>query len=248
MAKETKGKIRVHAGTEVLSRAAAGVFAQAARKCITPKGGRLLVALSGGRTPLRAYELLSQPPYRDMVRWDKTHVFWGDERCVPKDDPQNNARAAMHALLDHVPIPRSHIHPIPTEMPPEEAAETYEATLRQFFPEGPPRFDLIFLGLGKDGHTASLFPQTPILDERTRWVKEVFPTEQKIPRVSLTVPVLIEASTVVFLVQGAEKSSALKEVLEGPYRPHEFPAQLIRPKHGELIWLVDEEAARELQE
>jgi 6-phosphogluconolactonase len=247
MAEENKGKIRLHAGAEVLSRAAAGVFAQIARKCITPKGGRFVVALSGGHTPLRAYQLLSQPPYRDLVRWDKTHVFWGDERCVPKEDPRNNARAAMQALLDHVPVPRGHIHPIPTELPPEKAAEAYERLLREFFRDGPPHFDLIFLGLGEDGHTASLFPNTTILEERTRWVKEVFPKEQDIPRVSLTVPVLVEASSVVFLVQGAEKSRAVKEVLEGEYRPNEFPAQLIRPTRGELIWLVDEKAAQELQ-
>lgn len=247
MTQETKGKIRVHGGMEVLSRAAAGVFAQIARKCMTPKGGRFVVALSGGHTPLRAYQLLSQPPYRDLVRWDKTHVFWGDERCVPKDDPRNNARAAMQALLDHVPVPRGHIHPIPTELPPEKAAEKYEATLREFFHDGSPRFDLIFLGLGEDGHTASLFPNTPILEERTRWVKEAFVAEQNMPRVSLTVPVLVEASSIVFLVQGANKSRALREVLEGQFRPLEFPAQLIRPTRGELIWLVDEEAAQELQ-
>ncbi len=247
MAANTRGVIRVHAGADVLSRAAAGVFTQVALKSLK-SAGRFAVVLSGGETPVRAYQLLSQPPYRDLVSWNKTHVFWGDERCVPKDDPRNNARMAMEALLNHVPIPKGQIHPIPTDQPPREAAEAYEALLREFFHDGPPRFDLVLLGLGGDGHTASLFPKNSILDEEQHWAKRIFLEEKNEYRISLTVPVLVEAAEIVFLVQGAQKSRALKEVLEGPYKPQEFPAQMIRPKHGELIWLIDEEAAQELKE
>lgn len=247
MAEEAKGKVRVHADIDVLYRAAAGVFTQIARKSVTSKG-RFLVALSGGKTPLGAYKLLSQSPYRELVAWSKTHVFWGDERCVPSDDDRNNARSAMQALLEHVPIPKDQIHPIPTEQPPEKAAEQYEALLRRFFPDGAPRFDLILLGLGEDGHTASLFPGSPALDERDRWVKEVFLQKSDMLRVTLTVPAIVEAETIVFLVQGSDKAEALKKVLQGPYRPQELPAQLIRPKRGELLWLVDDEAAQGLQD
>ncbi len=184
MAANTRGLIRVHAGADVLGRAAAGIFTQVARKSLK-SAGRFAVALSGGETPVRAYQLLSQPPYRDLVSWNKTHIFWSDERCVPTDNPRNNARMAMEALLYHVPIPKGQIHPIPTDQPPEKAAEAYETLLREFFHDGPPRFDLVLLGLGVDGHTASLFPKSSILDEEEHWVKEIFFEEKKrVPYIS----------------------------------------------------------------
>jgi 6-phosphogluconolactonase len=244
---DEKAKICVQVGLENLSRAAAEFFTQIAGKCVSSKLGRFTVALSGGQTPLRTYQLLSESPYRELISWENTYFFWGDERCVPKDDPRNNAHMAREMFLDHVPVPRDHIHPIPTELPPDKAAEEYEMLLRKFFRKGPLRFDLIFLGLGEDGHTASLFPNSSILEERARWVKEVLVPEQHMHRVSLTVPALVEASATIFLVQGANKSRALREVLEGPYRPHEYPAQLIRPARGQLVWLVDEDAARDLK-
>jgi 6-phosphogluconolactonase len=244
---DEKVEIRVHVGLENLSRAAAEFFTQIYGKCVSSKLGRFTVALSGGQTPLRAYQLLSESPYREMVSWENTYFFWGDERCVPKDDPRNNAHMASEMFLNQVPVPRDHIHPIPTELPPDKAAEEYEKLLRKFFRNGLPRFDLVFLGLGEDGHTASLFPHSSILEERARWVKEVLVPDQHIQRVSLTVPALVEASAIVFLVQGANKSLALREVLEGPYRPHEYPAQLIRPTRGQLVWLVDVDAARDLK-
>jgi 6-phosphogluconolactonase len=165
---------------------------------------------------------------------------------VPGDDPNNNAHAAIEAFLSRVPIPKDQIHPIPTDQPPEKAAEHYETLLRKVFGNATPRFDLILLGLGEDGHTASLFPGTSILNEQERWVKEVFLEAQNSYRISLTVPAIIEADQIVFLVKGANKALALKEVLEGPFRPQEFPAQMIKPKHGELIWLIDQEAAKQL--
>ena len=230
---------------EALSKAAADLFVQAARSSVEARG-RFVVALSGGHSPERTYQLLASVPYRDQVAWDKTYVFWGDERCVPRDDPRNNARTAFAMLLNHVPIPRGHIHPIPSEELPSEAADRYETTLRNFFRTQPPRFDLIFLGLGEDGHTASLFPNTTILEEWDRWAKEVYLTDQNMYRVSLTAPTINQAATIAFLVCGSNKSRVLREVLSGPGRPQELPAQLIGPIAGDLLWLVDDEAAREL--
>ncbi len=232
--------IRVLSNPEALSRAAAALFVRRARTAIR-RAGRFAVALSGGQTPRRAYEWLACPPFRDAVEWTRVHVFWGDERCVPFEDPRSNARMAHEALLDHVPIPRSQIHPIVCAGDPEAAAARYEAALRDFFGERPPRFDLIFLGLGEDGHTASLFPFSPALEEQARWVAAVEGPD--IPRVTLTFPVLNQARWVVFMVAGANKAAILREVQKGPLDPRRWPAQGIRPAAGRLLWLVDRAAA-----
>ena len=150
---------------------------------------------------------------------------------------------ARQALLDHVPIPVEQIHPIPGSQNPSEAAGCYETLLRGFFGGWPPRFDMVFLGLGENGHTASLFPGTPALEERQRWVAEVDVAEQDVFRVTLTAPLLNQAAVVVFLVTGAAKAAVLHEVLDGPHDPSRWPAQLIRPLDGELRWLVDRTAA-----
>jgi 6-phosphogluconolactonase len=226
---------------EALSNAAAGIFAQRARQAAQVKGW-FGVVLSGGHTPQRTYELLAQPPYRDEVSWGQVHVFWGDERCVPHGDPRSNTRMARQALLDHVPIPSSQIHPMACSEAPREGAEQYEAMLHEFFGDQPPRFDLVFLGLGENGHTASLFPGTPVLEEQERWVSEVYVAEQELYRVTLTTPLINQAAVVAFLVSGADKAGILREVLEEPADPQRLPAQLIRPTEGELHWLVDEEA------
>jgi 6-phosphogluconolactonase len=227
---------------EALSNAAAGIFAQQARQAAQAKGW-FGVVLSGGHTPQRTYELLAQPPYRDQVSWGQVHVFWGDERCVPHGDLRSNTRMARQALLDHVPIPSSQIHPITCSEVPRQGAEEYEAVLHEFFGDQPPRFDLIFLGLGENGHTASLFPGTPVLEERERWVSEVYVAEQELYRVTLTAPLINQAAVVAFLVSGAGKAGVLKEVLEGPVDPYRLPAQSIRPADGELHWLLDSGAA-----
>jgi 6-phosphogluconolactonase len=225
---------------EALSNAAAGIFVQQARQAAQSKGW-FGVVLSGGHTPQRTYQLLAQPPYRDRVSWGQVHVFWGDERCVPPADHRSNARMAHEALLDHVPIPASQIHPIACGQAPRQAADDYEAVLREFFGDQPPRFDLILLGLGENGHTASLFPDTPVLDEQRRWVSDVYVARQDLVRVTLTAPLVNRAAVVAFLVSGAGKAGVLREVLEGPIDPHRLPAQLIRPSHGELHWLVDQD-------
>jgi 6-phosphogluconolactonase len=237
--------IEIYPDLETLSAAAAQLFAEQAERAAAVRG-RFSVALSGGSTPQRTYELLAQPSFRDRAPWAKVHVFWGDERCVPLDDPRSNYRMARQALLDHVPIPQEQIHPIPFAKEPHEAAERYEAVLHASFKDQPPRFDLVFLGLGENGHTASLFPGTPVLQERQRWVAEVYVAEQSMYRVTLTAPVLNRALVVAFLVAGAAKAAVLREVLEGPQDPTRLPAQLIRPSDGELYCLVDRKAAGQL--
>ena len=241
----TSGVIHIYPDRESLSCGAATLFAQQAGRALKDRG-RFTVALSGGHTPLGAYELLAQPPFRDRVAWDQTHVFWGDERCVPSEDPRNNARVARLLLLERVPIPPSQIHPISCDRSPKEAAQEYEDLLRSFFDATPPCFDLILLGLGEDGHTASLFPHAPILTEGKRWVTEVKVPQQELYRVTLTPPVINQAAVVAFLVAGVAKAQILKDVLEGRKDPFRFPAQLIRPSSGTIEWLADRGAASQL--
>jgi 6-phosphogluconolactonase len=237
--------IRIYPNQESLSLGAARLFVRQAGLAVKAHS-RFSVALSGGRTPQRTYELLAQLPFRDQVAWSQTHVFWGDERCVPPKDPRSNARMARLLLLEQVPIPRHQIHPIFCARSPKEAAQDYEDLLRSFFGEGPPRLDLIFLGLGEDGHTASLFPQTPVLKEGKRWAAEIYLPQQDLYRVTLTPHIINHAAVVAFLVAGPTKASILKEVLEGSRHPHRYPGQFIHPSGGRLQWLVDKEAASQL--
>jgi 6-phosphogluconolactonase len=235
--------ILIYDDLEALSHAAAGLFFQKAQHAVAERGW-FAVALSGGSTPRRTYELLAEPPCRDRVPWSQVHVFWGDERCVPAGDPRSNARLAREALLDHVPVLADQVHPIDCAEAPDQAAATYEALLRRFFGDEPPRFDLVFLGLGENGHTASLFPRTPVLEEQKRWVAAVQPAGQDLQRVTLTAPLLNQAAVVAFLVSGADKAGVLRAVLEGPHDPRRLPAQLIAPPDGILQWLLDEPASQ----
>jgi 6-phosphogluconolactonase len=234
--------IRVYADLESLSRAAADLIAAQANLAVAARG-RFSLALSGGSTPRRAYELLAAPPFKDQAPWDRMHVFWGDERCVPPDDPRSNARMAREAWLDHVPIPAGQIHPIDCARDPDAAARDYEAGLRKFFAGAAPRLDLVLLGLGDNGHTASLFPGTPVLQEQERWAAAVYVAAGDLYRVTLTAPLINQAAHVVFLVAGGAKAAVLRDVLHGPRDPARLPAQLIRPDGGELLWLADREAA-----
>jgi 6-phosphogluconolactonase len=239
------GLIKVYPDLESLSRAAAELFVREAQAARSARG-RFSVALSGGGTPGRTYELLAGAPFREQVDWAGVHVFWGDERCVPWDDPRSNARAAYRAFLSRVPLPGDQMHPLDCTGNPEAAAWRYEALLREFFGGGPPRLDLVFLGLGENGHTASLFPHTPVLKEQERWAAAVYVAEQDLYRVTLTAPLLNQAARVVFLVAGAAKAGVLKEARQGPTDPERLPAQLICPQSGELLWLVDQAAAGQL--
>lgn len=237
--------IRIFDEIETLSQAAAEMFADVANRAIISHG-RCSVALSGGHTPHRLYEILADAPIRDRIQWQAIHVFWGDERCVPPDDPRSNAQMARQVLLNHVPIPADHIHPIQGDLPAALAAFNYETELRDFFRDQLPIFDLILLGLGDNAHTASLFPHTPVLDEKDRWVDEVYVADQHMYRVTLTAPLINQAKEVIFLVSGAEKATALQGVLEGTYHPHDLPAQLIRPNGAHPIWLADKAACHKL--
>lgn len=230
---------------EALCRAAAELFVRQAQLSVSRRQ-RFAVALSGGQTPRRLYEILAVPPLRDAVAWDKTHVFWGDERCVPSGDRRSNARMAREALLDQIPVPPDQIHPISCDENPAQSARQYGDLLHDFFGGGPPVFDLILLGLGEDGHTASLFPQAEILNDQTAWTASDYLKAQEMHRVTLMPAVINRARLVVFLVSGDAKAAVLKAVLTGPADPLRLPAQLVRPRTGELVWLADKAAAAQL--
>jgi 6-phosphogluconolactonase len=216
--------------------------------------GRFAVALSGGSTPKRLYELLASPAYARRIDWSRVHLFWGDERCVPPDDPASNYRMTREALLDHIPLPDINVHRIRGEDTPAWAAATYERELRQVFdtPPGPPsltagrRFDLVLLGMGDNGHTASLFPGLSAVREKERWVVAEYVADMSMWRVTLTPPLLNAAMHIAFVVSGAGKAAMLHRVLEGPSEPQVLPAQAIVPADGVLDWLVDAEAASRL--
>lgn len=233
---------------EAVARAAAEEIAAAAARAVDERG-RFTVALAGGSTPRRAYELLADPdaPYRARLRWDAIHVFFGDERHVPPDHPDSNYRMAREALLDRVTV--ASVHRMWGEEPQAEAAARgYEAELRRFFGLGaadaqPPRLDLVVLGLGPDGHTASLFPGSAALDERRRWAVAPHVERLGAHRITLTLPVLDRAREVLFLVSGAEKADALARALAPPPGAAPVPAGRVRPEQGALVWIVDRAAA-----
>ena len=241
-----KPEIRVFNDLENLSRAAANLFTAQAAESIT-KRDRFLVALNGGNTPMRLFRLLATD-HRDQVDWKRVHVFWGDERCVPPDDAGSSYGQARDALLSRVPIPDSNIHRIIGELAPVEASGNYSLTVRRFAspPLEWPRFELVYLGMGEDGHTASLFPGSPV--EEAEPVIPVTAHYQDRPanRVTLTPAVFNSARRVVFMVTGAKKAVTLAEVLSDRYNPGQYPAQRINPNDGGSIWLVDEEAASKL--
>jgi 6-phosphogluconolactonase len=237
--------IDVYPDLESLSRAAAALLVKQANLAVAARG-RFSVALSGGATPRRTYELLAASPLKDQAPWSRVHVFWGDERCVPLNDSRSNARLAKEAWLDLVPIPADQIYPMDCAQDPAAAARQYEAKLREFFAGQPPILDLVLLGLGEDGHTASLFPGAAVLKEGERWAAAVHVAEQDLYRVTLTAPLINQAAVVAFLVAGGAKAGVLREVLHGPRNPARLPAQLIQPHHGELLWLTDLAAAARL--
>jgi 6-phosphogluconolactonase len=231
----------------VLNQAAAQEFKNAAESAIAAHG-RFSVALSGGNTPRSVYSLLAQE-YKTSLPWSKVHIFFGDERSVPPDHPDSNFRMANEALLSHVAIPGENVHRILAELDPEPAAQEYENQLREFFHlanDAWPRFDLIMLGLGEDGHTASLFPGSSALAETSRLVVPTWVDEKKTFRITLAYPVLNHAAEVEFLVSGAGKAQILRDILNVSAAPT-YPAQKVKPENGRLLWLVDQDAARLLQ-
>lgn len=210
------------------------------------EGRECRVALAGGSTPRGLYRLLTGEAYRPQLSWEHLRVFWGDERTVPPDHQESNFRMAEEALLSHVPIPSNQVFRIEGELPPGEAAVRYEAVLREQFRLSPgevPQFDLILLGMGPDGHTASLFPGTSAVAESQKLVAAPWVEKLHTHRVTLTPPVLNAAKHVVFLVSGKDKATALQAVLEGPADPTRYPAQIVNPLAGSLVWLINQDAA-----
>jgi 6-phosphogluconolactonase len=242
--------IQVVEDAAAVARTGAERFAALAREAVQARG-RFTVALSGGSTPKALFQLLAREPFRSAVPWDRVELFWGDERCVPPDHADSNYRMTRESLLDAVPITPARTHRIEAEKDDHAAVATaYEAEIARVLggtPGGtPPVFDLVFLGMGPDGHTASLFPGTTALGERRRWVVANHVPKFKADRITLTYPILNRAARVVFLAAGADKASVLHEVLEGPPALERLHSQGIRPDAGELAWLVDRAAAAQL--
>jgi 6-phosphogluconolactonase len=246
MDKSMKSEIHIFNDLEELSRAAANLFIEQAVQSISERN-RFLVALNGGSTPTRLFELLATD-YHEKADWSKVHVFWGDERCVPPADSGSSYGQARDILLSHVLIPDSNIHRIKGELGPAEASKDYSLTLRGFAspPLEWPRFDLVYLGMGEDGHTASLFPGSPVdVSEPTMPVTAHY-QDRPANRVTLTPIVFNSARMVVFMATGEKKAIPLAEVLSDRYNPAKYPAQRIDPKDGRLVWLVDKAAASKL--
>jgi 6-phosphogluconolactonase len=224
-----------------LARTAAERFIALAKAALAERG-RFRVALSGGSTPLPTYELLAREPFAAQVDWEQVHFFWGDERCVPPDHPESNYRAARAALLDEIAVSPQNIHPIPCQHRPTRAARLYQEELETSLgPRG--AFDLILLGMGTDGHTASLFPDTTALAEQKRWVTDNYTKKLKAWRVTLTLPAINRARQIIFMVSGATKASTLARVWAG----EPLPAGMVQPASGRLTWLIDQAAASDLR-
>ena len=240
-----KLKAKHFPGLEEMSRAVARLISRLAGEHVE-KSGRFSLVLSGGETPRLLYGILSTSPFLDEIPWGKVHLFWGDERFVPRDHPRSNYLVAEQALISRVPLPGENVHHVPVqEGTPEEAASAYEGILREFLgvsresPPGP-SFDLILLGMGADGHTASLFPGDPVLKEQERWVAAVKAPEryESQNRITLTLPVINRSGMVIFLVSGREKSGLAEEILVDPGKAAgKYPAALVRPR-GELRWFI----------
>lgn len=236
--------LRVYNDPTKLAEAAARTFVEEARRRID-ESGRFAVALAGGSTPKTTYEILAREYGEpEDLDWSRVHVFFGDERTVPPEHEDSNYRMARDALLSRVPV--GGVHRMRGEMEPREAAALYEEELEEFF-GGPPVLDLVLLGIGEDGHTASLFPRTPALDARDRWAVENPVEKLGTVRLTLTVPAINAARNVVFLVAGEGKAEALKEILESGAEPRDYPAKLVQPA-SDPVWMVDEAAVRSLRE
>ncbi len=241
--------IEIFPDEEALALHAADMFAMAAREAAVARG-RFAVALSGGETPATLYRMLARQQFSQKIPWRRVQLYWGDERCVPPDDPASNYATARETFIRHVPVPAANVHRMAGEDEPEKAADAYEAELRALAakerpPSGVPVFDLVLLGLGKDGHTASLFPRSDALTVEDRFCVATQAPDGS-PRLTVTAPVINAARRVWFYVSGAGKAGMVAEVLEGLRAPLAVPAQGVAPVHGTLTWLLDEAAAAEL--
>ena len=247
MAKTIAVEYRVYDGADALAQAAAEHFLEQAQKTVATKG-KVRIAVSGGSTPKRTFALLADPQQKFLqaMPWEHVELYFVDERTVPPTDSDSNYRMTREAMLDKVPLKPEHVFRIEGELPPEEAAARYESTIRnQFKLEGAevPRFDVLALGMGDDGHTASIFPHTAGIHELARIAYANQVPQKDTWRVTLTWPVIIEAGEVFFLIGGKDKADPLHRVLQGPYDPETLPSQLIQPKSGKLLFLLDKDAA-----
>jgi 6-phosphogluconolactonase len=248
-----KGEILVVEDAPALALKAAEIFTECAEEAARRKGV-FTAALSGGSTPAPLYRILAsgEHSFRARVPWERAHFFWADERCVPANHEDSNYRLVKDLMLSRIPVPPGNVHPVDTRFPDaSDAASGYERLLREFFHAGSgawPRFDLVLLGMGKDGHTASLFPGTEVLAETERLVAAQWVEKLGAFRITLTPPVLNHSALVVFLVSGGDKAATLRDVLCGPASRQELPAQLVAPADGRLLWIADRDAARLLPE
>jgi 6-phosphogluconolactonase len=240
------GSVVVLPDLETMSREAAGLFVQLSQASLASHD-RFTAALSGGSTPRMFYALLGSDRYRAAVEWKKAHLFWADERIVPPDDPESNFRLAFETFISKVSLSPANIHRIKGEMDAGTAAREYEKEIQDVFGrEGFPAFDLVVLGVGEDGHTASLFPGSSALEERKRFAVPVYLAKPKLDRVTLTLPVLNNALHVLVLASGRAKADVLQDILEQGNRK-KYPAGLVEPVHGNIRWLIDREAAAKLR-
>lgn len=240
-------QIHIYPDADALAQAAAEKIAALAAEAVAQRGHFSLV-LSGGSTPRKLYSLLATDAYRTRIEWKNTHLFWGDERTVPPDHADSNYRMAKETLLDHAPLLPENIHRIAGELEPVQAAQAYEQVLKTYFGEKTaPRFDTILLGMGDDGHVASLYPHSRALAESSRWVAENYVERTNTWRITLTTAVLNAATAILILVSGENKAKIVYEVLRGEFHPHKFPAQMVKPVAGQLVWLLDADAAARLK-
>lgn len=239
-------KINVFRTVEELIRAVADYFDETAQNAIALRG-EFNVALSGGKSPERLYQLLASADFRQRVDWVKVNFFFGDERHVPKRDPENNAFMVQKTLFDPLKISASRIFTVDTSLPPDEAAEKYASVISHHFGRRQIRFDLVLLGLGDNAHTASLFPYTSVLKDRSVSVKAVYLEEQDRYRITMTAQLINQARHIAFLVFGEGKSKAVYHILQGGLDSEKYPGQLINPTDGDLQWFLDGTAASRLQ-
>lgn len=246
--KRSDYNLEIYDNSQELAWAAAIAFASLAEQSVAERG-IFTVALSGGSTPKAMFSLLSQRPFVDSLPWPAIRFFWGDERCVPPDHADSNFRMTNETLLSKIPALTENVFRIPAEAENHHhAAESYSATLRQTFNSEAPQFDLVFLGMGADGHTASLFPNTEALQVSDRIAVANFVEKLNAWRITLTAKTINDARNVIFLVSGSDKATTLKEVLEGKLQPKNYPSQLIQPANGSLLWMLDEAAASLLED
>jgi 6-phosphogluconolactonase len=238
-------KLHIYKNKEEMSEALASWMCDVIESTLKEQEFFTLV-LSGGSTPQLLYKTLVSDKFKDKINWARIHVFWGDERVVPYADERNNARVAHELLLNKIDIPANHVHIMRTDIEPNFSTDAYWKMLHDFFDNTSTTFDLVLLGMGDDGHTLSLFPGSPLIEEHKHWVNSVYNQEQEMYRITLMPNIVNRAAKIAFMVDGEKKAKMLQQVLQGDFEPSKYPAQIIKPENGEIHWFVDEDAAQEL--